>query len=596
MNNSISLCMIVKNEEEYLPQCLESAQGIVEEIILVDTGSTDRTVEIAETFGAKVYHYPWNNNFSEARNFSLEKATKNWIFILDGDDVIFPEDQKILKSFLEKPLSKDYIYNFETLSYHGDTPDENNVTINLNPRLFPNHLGIHYEGEVHNQLIYPENMQNIIFSSTKVHHYGYLDKVIKGKNKSNRTMNLILEQLKNDPQNPFANFNLGTEYSNLNKNKDALDCFYKAFDSFQPDLGYSYILILRIIILNYREKNYENALRFIEIGLKHYPKAADIHFYKALIYKTLAMPLSQLDALEKALEIGESPSPLKFFYGTGTFKAACEIGTLLISLKEYDKAYSFLVKALQYNPRFYNPLYDIAHILTIKKTSIKEMKDILEGFISSDPNRFHILGEVFYTEGFYEAALEYIDLQEKLSGINEKLLDLRLSALLRSGSFEECIALEGINENSPEKSNIILKLNQALALVILREYDSAKNLLSHCSSFSPSATEQKQIKVYESLIALLTDEATEDISTIKEEEDYLNIIIDILSILLMNQLYDIFEAAVKLLTLIDNKNILLALGKLYHSLGYTDYAKTEIKRSIQLFDCYDREGLEILMK
>lgn len=76
MKNSISLCMIVKDEEEYLPRCLKSIKDIVDEIIIVDTGSKDKTVEIAKSFGANVYYFKWTNNFSEARNESLKYATK----------------------------------------------------------------------------------------------------------------------------------------------------------------------------------------------------------------------------------------------------------------------------------------------------------------------------------------------------------------------------------------------------------------------------------------------------------------------------------------------------------------------------------------
>mgnify|MGYP001386520006 CR=1 FL=1 len=83
---SISLCMIVKNEEDVLIRCLESVKYIVDEIIIVDTGSTDSTVEIAKKYGARIFYYKWDDSFSSARNYSLEKATKEWILIMDADD------------------------------------------------------------------------------------------------------------------------------------------------------------------------------------------------------------------------------------------------------------------------------------------------------------------------------------------------------------------------------------------------------------------------------------------------------------------------------------------------------------------------------
>ena len=85
---TISLCMIVKDEEALLPRCLESIQGLVEEVIVVDTGSSDRTVELAQQAGAQVYHFPWVGDFSQARNFSFSKATQQYCLWMDADDVL----------------------------------------------------------------------------------------------------------------------------------------------------------------------------------------------------------------------------------------------------------------------------------------------------------------------------------------------------------------------------------------------------------------------------------------------------------------------------------------------------------------------------
>src|SRR3989338_10012371 len=98
---TLSACMIVKNEEKFLAQCLQSIKNAVDEIIVVDTGSTDRTVEIAQSFGAKIYYHPWRNSFSEARNHSLSYATCDWILQIDADEALEQSDIPLLHKLIQ---------------------------------------------------------------------------------------------------------------------------------------------------------------------------------------------------------------------------------------------------------------------------------------------------------------------------------------------------------------------------------------------------------------------------------------------------------------------------------------------------------------
>ena len=92
--------MIVKDEEQFLPMCLDSVKDYVDEIIIVDTGSTDKTVEIAHSYNAKVYHHPWENSFSKARNYSLKYATSEWIMWIDADEEVDERDAHKLKEVI----------------------------------------------------------------------------------------------------------------------------------------------------------------------------------------------------------------------------------------------------------------------------------------------------------------------------------------------------------------------------------------------------------------------------------------------------------------------------------------------------------------
>ncbi|MEP9411523.1 MAG: glycosyltransferase family 2 protein, partial [Candidatus Brocadia sp.] len=143
---TISACMIVKNEEKFLPQCLKSIKDAVDEIIIVDTGSTDKSVEIAQSFGAKVYHHPWNNSFSEARNHSLSYATCDWILQIDADETLEQADIPLL----HKSITANS-YNAIFVAIYSDLPGGRSK--HYYTRVFRRGKA-RFEGIVHNQLIF----------------------------------------------------------------------------------------------------------------------------------------------------------------------------------------------------------------------------------------------------------------------------------------------------------------------------------------------------------------------------------------------------------------------------------------------------------
>ena len=186
----ISLCMIVKDEENYLLKCLRSVKPVVDEMIVVDTGSMDRTKDIATALGAKVFEFPWENDFSAARNFSISQAKGDWILALDADEVISPLDHASLLA-LTKEGSPKAGYTFVTRNYvntlnlaewtANDGTYEEEAGSGWIPsdkvRLFPRDRRIHFENPVH-EFVEPSMERNgipIKKCSIPVHHYGKLN-------------------------------------------------------------------------------------------------------------------------------------------------------------------------------------------------------------------------------------------------------------------------------------------------------------------------------------------------------------------------------------------------------------------------------------
>jgi len=188
----VSLCMIIKDEEKYLSRCLASVKPIVDEMIVIDTGSADRSKDIAMTFGARVYDYEWKNDFAEARNYAISKASGEWILILDGDEVISPLDHAHFSKMVKKTPRAPIAYSITTRNYNklanivgwmpndGTYPDEE-AAIGWLPsekvRLFYGKDQIWFEGAVH-ELVDPVLKRNgieIKKCRIPVHHYGRLD-------------------------------------------------------------------------------------------------------------------------------------------------------------------------------------------------------------------------------------------------------------------------------------------------------------------------------------------------------------------------------------------------------------------------------------
>ncbi|URZ03242.1 tetratricopeptide repeat-containing glycosyltransferase family 2 protein [Clostridium felsineum] len=592
MKNEISLCMIVKNEGKYLFQCLDSVKDLVDEMIIVDTGSTDNTVEIAKKFGADIHYFKWNNSFSDARNESLKYVTKDWILVMDGDDEFSKEDKERFKELVSSNLKENCLYYFETLSYCGEFIDSNNISVNLNPRLFKNNYGYRYEGIVHNQLVNTENVIESVVYNIRIYHYGYLNKVSKEKDKRGRNIPLLKKQLEKDPQDRFAHFNIGNEYYVIGDFKKALEHYNKAYEAFNSSSGFGFVLMTRLILTNYTLGEYDKAIEFANIGSKYYPRATDIYFLKAFAYEDTNRLTLAIKELKTCLEIGEPPSNLKLYYGSWSFKASYEIAKIYLTLKDYDEAYNYCIKTINSKSDFVEPVYIIGHILKEKSVPIEEFKNKIEGLFSDYPTAYFFIANIFYNEGYFNEALEYAEKCENSGFSSEQILDIKLKAMMKTGKFKECIEANYFTEDS------ILYFNshmyKVLSYVLEEKLETAKNELNLFEGKEFKEYDKKEFQVYTQFVKLFMNEETEIISEDKKDTAYTDFIFDICEILLVNKLFDQFEKALNLFNLISDESVLLRLSKLYYKYGFKSLAKKEALRSIKEFELFDNEILDIL--
>ncbi len=234
--NTISLCMITKDEEDFLAQCLDSVKSFVDEIVIVDTGSTDRTVDIAKGYGARVYHHPWEDDYSKHRNQSISYATGDWILVMDADEVIAKRDIDRMRIVLDTVHADGFFF---TLRNYEGTSNLANLTLNPGDyeegegfpgfissdliRLFRNDPLICFTGHVH-ETVTPTILQSkktTFNTGIPIHHYGKVrgDRV---KRKQNSYLALGMKRLEDNPLDPAAYKGLCDQLLELGMPRDAL--------------------------------------------------------------------------------------------------------------------------------------------------------------------------------------------------------------------------------------------------------------------------------------------------------------------------------------------------------------------------------------
>lgn len=225
----VSLCMIVKNEEENLPGCLESVRGLVDEIVVVDTGSEDGTIRMAESFGASVHHMPWQGNFAAARNESLRHAGGDWIFYLDADERLDCSGAAdCIRNVAASPDVDAWSVPIRSYKYGSDSYDTG-----VNIRLFRNLPEIRFENEVHER-VEPSLARmgaHIAVAPFFIHHFGYRLEPEAAKKKLERNLLLSRKHLEHAPDDPYCLYYMGLTHLLLEEKGESRRYFERGLDA-----------------------------------------------------------------------------------------------------------------------------------------------------------------------------------------------------------------------------------------------------------------------------------------------------------------------------------------------------------------------------
>ena len=225
----LSVCLIVKNEEKFLAQCLKSIRDLATQIVVVDTGSTDRTVAIAREHGAEVHAFVWCDDFSAARNAALEHATGDWVLMLDADEELSAAGREKLRRAMNDPAVMAWRLPMVDVGREAEG-------CSYVPRLYRNAPGLFYVGRVHEQVFSSLEvrrtewgLQNRIGDATLIHH-GYTAELTRDRNKAERNLQLLELAIGEMPDEPHLLMNLGLELARSGREPEALVRYLEAFD------------------------------------------------------------------------------------------------------------------------------------------------------------------------------------------------------------------------------------------------------------------------------------------------------------------------------------------------------------------------------
>lgn len=348
---NVSLCMIVRNEERVLGDCLASAKPFFSEIIVVDTGSTDRTIEIAREHGARVLEMEWPESFASARNESLKHATGDWVCWLDADDTLpFASGYAILKAIAIAP--DDLGGLVMPIRFVNDDPEFGTSVDHV--KVFRNHRGWQFEGRIHEQILQDirKDGLNIARLNAEVLHTGY-DTSEEGQEKKRiRDERLLKLDLEDRPGHPFVLFNLGMTAHYLQQHDQATEYLKQSIEASQPSDSHVRKAYAMWAVSAAQIGGPEKGLEVVDTGLLAAIDDPELLFRRGMFHSELEQYDSAVNAYERVLQVGRGMHFGSMDTGIFGYKTMHNLAGVYVRLGHYGKARDNFLGAMRSNPRF----------------------------------------------------------------------------------------------------------------------------------------------------------------------------------------------------------------------------------------------------
>ncbi len=434
--------MIVKNEARALGRCLESVKDWVGEIVVVDTGSTDGTVAIAQSHGARVSHFPWCDDFSAARNAALDQATREWVLVLDGDEVCTVGSPVDLANALRQSQWGGFSLPIRSLNDDGSYSKA--MVFRLFRRTLP---GMRYRGEIHEQLeaVAAGKVQTSTLSCLRLEHDGYTAAVVASADKANRNIRLSRKVTQSRPKDPFSWFvyAMAIAQSDPDGMLQAAQTAFALIDA-NPARGqrehYVVNLYLAAINVHLSRGDVVQAIELADKALGAFPDSPDLHYQRGGARIAVADFSGAVEDFEAALS--ETASAFKLLVDPAAigFGARRGLGHALRELGRGDEAMAQLRMATAQAPAEYADAHAELGALLMDRGALGEAVPLFEEAYRRSPSASGValkLGWCLYKLSRFERA-EAV-LRDQGSETQAELLLARV--LLDTGRAEQALAL-----------------------------------------------------------------------------------------------------------------------------------------------------------
>jgi len=451
----ITLGMIVKNEEQFLAGCLEQALPYIDDLVVVDTGSTDETINIAKMYGAKIVNHIWQDDFAAARNAYMEILPEGFALCLDADEFILPETGVIMRVLAENKDEK--VYFFNTYNYTSDVLSQFNMHANV--RLFYKNKESKYVGRIHEQL--DTALEKSTVTDSAVLHYGYLSKIVQLKKKDERNTGL-LETATKEQGKAFDFFNMGMAMMSYSRYQEAFDAFVKYFEIQDPNMlnlyPSAYWQAARAALLT---ENPDKALKFANRACES--NLPESFFVRASVYEKMGEWEKALGDYIKASESTQDFETFKLYNqldpSIKIWRANYAAAVLLENLGRIDEAEQRYKHSYDGDKRNVLPMLALARVnrvmgkyehafLWVKK-ALENAEDAFEVMVEYMESLYN-LGRIDEAFDFAKLCVGKISLYSAIY--------LKLAELFRTGGRLDhcCEALEGYLNINPDNIDIMI--------------------------------------------------------------------------------------------------------------------------------------------